>query len=224
MNQRNQQTGGSGTGKGKQGVLTTIGLAVLALGIWYFTEFQGGGATSPSSTPGESLPKIKLPSGNGGAGNQGAANANAKIIQGTCVHVVDGDTVHVKDQRGKKIIVRILGIDTMEPRQPDKQRQQAGRYRTTPNQVKAWGKEATRRAESMLRGKQVQLVNPLGRPQYDPHGRLLAYVEVNGTDYGEVLLREGLAEARREAQARRSKYQGIEREAKKAKRGIFKNL
>ena len=197
-------------------ILGTIAAIVVALVAWW--QQQQRQRTNPRNNDGASTqanPDLEITRGTEG---------NAARIEGECVHVVDGDTVHVQTRDGRKIIVRVLGIDTMECVNLDKAESQAKRLRSTRGKVVAWGKEALAVGESQLKRKQVTLVLPLGKPDYDPHDRLLAYVEIDGEDYGEGLLRQGLAEARREAHARRGHYQRIDEASRAARRGIYGSL
>lgn len=200
--------------------LGTIGAAIIAGGIWLYQEYgeqflNQNQAPQSSSESGSrtSVPPHIAPA---------TRAANASLIEGKCTHVVDGDTIHVKDQGGKQIKVRILGIDTMETHNLEKAEKQAGYLRTTGKRVLEWGNQAKATAKDLLENESVTLILPLGKEQYDPYMRLLAYVEVGGKDYGEIMLRSGLAEARRDdAHARRPFYRKLGEESRKAKRGIY---
>jgi endonuclease YncB( thermonuclease family) len=92
--------------------------------------------------------------------------------EGEVTRVIDGDTV-VVDGFGP---VRLVGIDT-------------------PEQGRCGYREATSAMVSLVLGKQVHLVRG-STEDADVYGRLLRYVEVDGTDAGAVLLRDGYARAR----------------------------
>jgi micrococcal nuclease len=100
------------------------------------------------------------------------------------VRVVDGDTVEVSDA-GRRIMVRIIGIDTPETVHPSRP-------------VEAGGPEASARARELLDGKRVVLDYDRDprRDQFGTYGRLLSYVELeDGRDYGLVMIQEGFAKA-----------------------------
>jgi hypothetical protein len=90
----------------------------------------------------------------------------------TVTHVVDGDTVDVSS--GER--VRLIGIDT-------------------PERGECGFDAATRRVEELVAGAAIQLV-PGARDDVDRYGRILRYVEADGTDVGRVLIDEGLAISR----------------------------
>ncbi len=85
--------------------------------------------------------------------------------------VIDGDTLRLADGR----TVRLVGIDT-------------------PERGECGFEAATERLAALVRGEPVAL----GRSDEDTdrYGRLLRYVDVDATDVGLELLRDGLAEAR----------------------------
>ena len=76
--------------------------------------------------------------------------------------VVDGDTIQV-DIRGKKEVVRLLGIDTPESVDPRKP-------------VQCFAKEATNKMKSFVSGKSVILVDDSTQGNRDKYKRLLRYV------------------------------------------------
>ena len=92
------------------------------------------------------------------------------------VHVVDGDTVDVVSSRGASERVRVIGIDTPE-------RGECG-----------FGPASSALAKLVL-DRQVKL-RPGARDDRDRYGRLLRYVDVDGTDAGLRLIKKGLATAR----------------------------
>jgi len=78
------------------------------------------------------------------------------------VHVVDGDTIDVQKD-GKKVRMRLIGIDTPEvvdPRKP----------------VQCFGKEASQEMHTLVDGTSVRLETDPTQGLYDKYGRLLAYV------------------------------------------------
>jgi len=81
--------------------------------------------------------------------------------------VVDGDTISV-DVRGKKEVVRLLGIDTPESVDPRKP-------------VQCFAKEATSKMKSFVDGKSVILVDDSTQGNRDKYNRLLRYVYLPDT-------------------------------------------
>jgi micrococcal nuclease len=91
--------------------------------------------------------------------------APSPVTAGTVVRVVDGDTVIV-DGGGRRLDVRLLGIDTPEtvdPRRP----------------VGCFGPEASAYTKHLLTGHRVRL--EYDRVQHDRYGRTLAYVYLEGS-------------------------------------------
>jgi endonuclease YncB( thermonuclease family) len=80
------------------------------------------------------------------------ANNGPCYETGIVAYVVDGDTVVMDDGR----IIRYLGINTPETKNPDKP-------------IECYGPEATIRNEEMVLGKQVELI--CGNENIDKYGR-----------------------------------------------------
>jgi len=76
--------------------------------------------------------------------------------------VVDGDTIQV-DVRGKKEVVRLLGIDTPESVDPRKP-------------IQCFAKEATNKMKGFVNGKSVILIDDKTQGNRDKYSRLLRYV------------------------------------------------
>ena len=85
-------------------------------------------------------------------------------IQGpfTVVKVVDGDTIHV-DNNGKRLKIRMIGLDTPETVDPRKP-------------VQCFGREASAQAKTILAGQSVYLEIDPSQDTIDRDGRTLAYV------------------------------------------------
>jgi len=120
--------------------------------------------------------------------------------------VIDGDTVIIDHPKVER--VRYLGIDTPETLKPD-----------SPGDP--FSKQATVFNERLVLGKDVTL--EIDEEKYDPYGRLLAYVFIDGILVNEELVREGLARAffigpNRKYESRIYKAQ---REAQNNKKGIW---
>ncbi len=81
----------------------------------------------------------------------------------TVAKVVDGDTISVALNGGKKITIRMIGVDTPEvvdPRKP----------------VECFGKEASEQTKKLLTGHEVRLELDSTQGTYDKYNRVLAYV------------------------------------------------
>jgi micrococcal nuclease len=105
------------------------------------------------------------------------------------IDVIDGDTVDVRGPDGTVERIRVIGIDTPE-------RGECG-----------YGEAAIALAD-LVRGRDLTLV-PGARDDSDRYGRLLRYLDVDGTDAGLELLHQGLAIARYDS---RDGYGGHPRE------------
>ncbi len=90
----------------------------------------------------------------------------------TITNVVDGDTVDLST--GER--VRIIGIDT-------------------PEHGQCGFQEAAVALDAMTSGRSV-VVTPGARDNQDKYGRILRYIDVDGTDVGLALIQRGLAVAR----------------------------
>ena len=95
------------------------------------------------------------------------------------IRIVDGDTIVIMYD-GKHEKVRLLCVNTPESVHPDKK------------QNIPMGKVASKYTEKKLTGKHVKLEFEIDRLRGN-HGRLLAYVFVNGQNFNLVLVRQGLS-------------------------------
>jgi len=93
----------------------------------------------------------------------------------TVTSVVDGDTIWV-DLEGEAEKVRLLGIDTPEMSSDD-----------------CYAQEATDYLESLVFDEEVILVRDILNDDRDKYDRLLRYVELNGVDINEKMIRDGYA-------------------------------
>ena len=113
--------------------------------------------------------------------------------------VTDGDSIKIGDTR-----VRLHGIDAPE------------RNQSCQKNGRTWrcGSAATSRLRGMVSGREVQCKGN----RKDRYGRLLAVCHVNGTDVNAAMVKSGLALAYRKYS---SAYVSQERDAKRAKRGLW---
>lgn len=94
---------------------------------------------------------------------------------GVVMHVVDGDTLDVALSTGRTERVRVIGIDT-------------------PERGACYFAQASQRASALALRKRVVLRGDPTQNTRDRYGRLLAYVDIGGTqDLGARLVREGYA-------------------------------
>lgn len=101
------------------------------------------------------------------------SNAQAQQIWRTCVIVIDGDTIVLDGNE----IVRLIGIDTPETKDPRKP-------------VQYYGREAYEFTKRLVEGKKVRLIYDLNKK--DKYGRTLAYVYLeNGTFLNAEVVKQG---------------------------------
>ncbi|WP_091610784.1 thermonuclease family protein [Marinococcus luteus] len=105
------------------------------------------------------------------------SDSDADDTNATVTNVVDGDTIDV-DYEGGEERIRLILVDTPETKHP-----QMG--------VQPFGPEATEFTTSELDGEDVRL--ELGVEERDYYDRLLAYVFVDGENFNQQLIEEGLA-------------------------------
>lgn len=98
-------------------------------------------------------------------------------VEAQVIRVVDGDTVEVKID-GKESTVRLLLVDTPESVHPNEP-------------VQPFGIEASDFGKKTLSGKTVKL--QYDGPKWDKYDRLLAYLWVDGKNFNQLLVEEGLA-------------------------------
>lgn len=125
--------------------------------------------------------------------------------RGTVTQVVDGDTVDVRVAGGKRVRVRVLGIDT-------------------PERGACHFRQASAQARRLALGKRVVLRGDATQDTRDRYGRLLAYVWLpGGKDLGYQLVRGGFAKVYVfERPFRRvSAYRRAELVAQRAPRGLW---
>lgn len=128
--------------------------------------------------------------------------------------VVDGDTLDVRPAvGGKETRVRLLGVDA-----PELHSRETGR-------ADHWAHEARRYAESRAGGKAITLRLEQTETR-DRYSRLLAHVYVSDSDHLNLgLVRDGQAYAdRRFSHSMRHQFERAENEARRARRGLWKEV
>ena len=142
-----------------------------------------------------------------------AAKPAAPVIppEVTCVRVVDGDTIVIEGDDGKRASVRLIGVDTPEVKHPRKP-------------VEPHGPEASAYTKSRLTGRKVRLVRDGTAGDLDRYGRRLAYIYVGDECINETLIRLGHGRAYRDypmSPVERTRYAIVEHEAREAGRGLW---
>ncbi|UAC49168.1 thermonuclease family protein [Bacillus aquiflavi] len=130
------------------------------------------------------------------------------FMKATVINVVDGDTIDVRFEDGKKERVRLILVDTPETKHPKKP-------------VQPFGPEASDFTKDTLLHQDIKL--ELDVEERDRYGRILAYVYVNEKMINEMLLEKGLA--RVAVFPPNTKYvdqfRAIQEKAQKEERGIW---
>ncbi len=144
--------------------------------------------------------------------------SKVEVYEARVIDVVDGDTFKVIID-GRVERVRVLGIDCPELKPSKNDPAEFGGVPTAI--LTAFAKEAKIYAEQRLLGKNVTLEIDPAAGKRDRYGRILAYVYVDGEDFGERLLELGLARVYESEFAKKQKYVAIQREAMKKGVGIW---
>lgn len=124
--------------------------------------------------------------------------------------VVDGDTIVVRIGE-ETHTVRFIGInspETVDPRRP----------------VQCFGNEASAYMREIAEGAMVVLVDDVSQGDVDKYDRILRYVEVDGVDIAEQMIRNGYAfeyTYNRSVYDRQDEYHAAEAEAAAAGRGLW---
>jgi micrococcal nuclease len=140
----------------------------------------------------------------------------------TVAGTIDGDTVRLAFPDGTRETLRILGIDTPEvtPEGNDPRKFEGV---TDLSYLSLWGEEAASYTHEQLDGAKVTITHDHNAGTRDSYGRLLATITLaDGTDYGEELLRQGLARVyTHETFALKDRYLAVQEEAMDARVGIW---
>lgn len=127
------------------------------------------------------------------------------------LRVVDGDTIVIKLD-GAQTKVRLIGVDTPETVHPQKP-------------VEAYGKEASRFTENLLRGEQVYMEYEPGANRLDKYGRLLAYVyrAPDGLFVNLEIIRQGYGHAYTKYPFQyMDLFRDAERKARESQKGLWR--
>lgn len=146
-----------------------------------------------------------------GPGPAGAADGDAAMprempaLRGESIAVQDGDSFVLRTDDGRKLRIRIAGIDAPEKGQP-------------------FADVSRRHLAGLLRGRELQLQVS----KVDPFGRQVARVSDGERDVGLAQLQAGLAwffrrYASEQAPAQRSAYADAEAAARRARLGLWRD-
>ncbi len=149
-------------------------------------------------------PKSRMPNA---TNSQASAVSFVAVNFAHIVRAVDGDTLVIKFN-DKEDRVRILGINAPESVDPDRP-------------VQCFGPEASKRMHELADKKIVTLIR--GDEDRDAYGRLLRFVEVDGTDIGAEMISGGYAENYCDhfPHPRCSEYDVLQKTASEAKVGMW---
>ncbi|GAV23565.1 thermonuclease family protein [Carboxydothermus pertinax] len=156
-------------------------------------------------------------------GCTGAVDASANFIQAKIVKVIDGDTIKVRFSSGKKVNIRLIGVNTPELSHPE-----------LGIKEQPYGKEAYKYTKKVLYpGRRVFLEYDVGKQ--DKYGRDLAYVwlekpekvsegEIRAKMFNAWLLLEGYAQVMTvPPNVKYSKlFVKFQKEARENSRGLWK--
>ena len=126
-----------------------------------------------------------------------------QLSQALIIRVVDGDTVDIQVDN-KKDVVRLIGINAPETKE-------------------CFGKEATDKASALLSSKLVNLEADPTQDDRDKYHRLLRYVFVDGTNFDELMVREGFAKeyTYHTPYKYQSEFKEAQKEAQDNKKGLW---
>jgi micrococcal nuclease len=139
--------------------------------------------------------------------------------------VVDGDTFELdgKDENGKNLRVRLLGIDTpekWESKKLDKDAERTGRDKKT---IQRLGQMASDYVRKMCEGKKVIMVPEQNYEDKDVYGRLLRYIYLeDGTFVNKKIIEDGYGTAfRRYPVSKLDEFIKAENQARENNRGLW---
>ncbi|WP_436932699.1 lamin tail domain-containing protein [Halosimplex halobium] len=141
----------------------------------------------------------------------------------TVTNVVDGDTVDIEYQNGSTDTVRLLGVDTPETYGSVSPGEFEGVPDTQASRecLEAAGENASAYATDRLAGRTVtlQFDNQADRRGY--YGRLLAYVQVNGSNFNYDLVETGHARVYDSTFSESESFYNAESAAQAAERNVW---
>jgi micrococcal nuclease len=181
-------------------------------------RLTGGGANSPPPRP---APQPTKP------------RPRAQVIDARVTSVADGDTINMRAFGAKRDFyrVRLLGIDTPEPRRPGVAVECGGKRATTSMYQLAFSDVADLDGNRLLdddggsQGRRVTLVTDPTQDLFDGYGRLLAYATTRqGVNLGRRQLARGWAAVYvfDRPFARLGAFRAAQRRARSGRRGAWR--
>jgi len=139
--------------------------------------------------------------------------------------VTDGDTFEVEID-GKKEKVRMLGIDTPEQFESEKQDKDSERTGSDKKTIIRLGSLSSDYTKKLISGKKVRLKSDLTQGDRDKYGRLLRYVYLeDGTFVNLKIVEDGYANAyTRFDVTKKSEFAAAEKRARENKRGLWGDI
>lgn len=141
----------------------------------------------------------------------------------TVTDVVDGDTIDVRFANGTTERVRLLGIDTPETHVENDPAEFEGVPDTTAGRtcLREAGENATAFVTDRLAGETVQISTDSAAGSRGGYGRLLAYVDHEGTDINRLLVATGYARVYDSTFGRSEAFYTAERRAQANGTGVW---
>jgi micrococcal nuclease len=139
-----------------------------------------------------------------------SCDATPVALEVTAVEVHDGDTIRATLPDGRKVVVRLIGVDAPEIDGP---------YR----QAEFGGAAAAEFARRLIGSGPAALEPDPSGDDKDKYDRLLRYLRLpDGRDAGSEIIAAGYARAyRKYSYTRKASYQEMEKQAKQAERGLW---
>lgn len=111
------------------------------------------------------------------------------------VRVVDGDTMKIEYADGTQDTVRLLGVDTPEVHVKTDPAEFEGIPNTSAGRewLRGWGENASAYAKSQLVGEEVTITTDEEADRRGSFGRLLVYIQQDGTTFNRELIAQGYA-------------------------------
>ncbi|MFA5298967.1 MAG: hypothetical protein WC389_12235 [Lutibacter sp.] len=108
-----------------------------------------------------------------------------------CIGIVDGDTWKFKLQNDI-FSVRVLGLDTYETKRNERLTKQAQANGISIDSAYSLGLKANHYADSLLMNQDITIIRDFNEKNFDFYNRLLRRCLVNGSNYAEILINQGL--------------------------------
>ncbi|MFB6201122.1 MAG: thermonuclease family protein [Halorhabdus sp.] len=196
-----------------RGHVVTVGIVIMLAGC----ALPGGqidATTAPS-------PNVDSPWTEVSDGTRACSAGDSWTV--TVVDVVDADTMDVRYRNGSRETIRLLGVDAPEPRAAVTPEEWDGIPDTDAGRtwLREWGENASRFAEERLAGKRIRIVTDPMAGRRGGYGRVLVYVLIDGTVFGEQLLKSGYARRYETTFELSDRFAAAENRAQTAERGVW---